>query len=347
MTEEDRKNRVVTPPEGAVDDIGRLLQMAGPRQTAGSEMVDRVHDEVHAEWRERVKTQRRLRRVRRGTFGLLAAAGLVAAVWFAVRLATPRLPIAEGQIAVLEKVDGSAYEMEAKRKTVARSRQLQSGEGIDGGTIIETSGGSRAALILSNGVSLRLDLGTRLRLINEALLILDRGRVYLDSGSGDALPGIEIRTPFGAVRDIGTQFDTSVSHSELRIRVREGRVDLSRDGDVYETKAGSQLTLAADGTLTRSLLPMWGSDWGWVQTAAPQFQLEGSTLADYLAWASRETGLDVEFADASIEADAPGIELHGTLRSLLPEQSWDAVLPTCGLDYQLQAGRVIITRIAA
>ena len=348
MKHEEKKHTVDVPAGGAVDDIGRLLQMAGPRPLVPADMAERVHDAVQAEWRERVKSRRRLKWVARSVVGLAAAAAVVAGVFVAVRMSVPKLPIAEGEIAVLDLVDGSVYEMTKKRKRYERGRHLVVGDAVVGGAMIETSAASRAAFTLGDGASMRLDFGTRVRMINPELLILDRGRVYLDSGASEASgPGVEIRTPFGPVREIGTQFDTAVTQTELRIRVREGRVDVATDEGVLEADAGSQLTVEADGTVRRSALPPWGADWGWVLSAAPQFDLDGSTLAQYLSWVRRETGLEILFADPSIESDAPGIELHGTLRTLRPEQSLDAVLPTCGLDYRAEPGRVIIMRLAA
>jgi hypothetical protein len=63
--------------------------------------------------------------------------------------------------------------------------------------------------------------------------------------------------------------------------------------------------------------------------------------------ASREQGLRWEYSDSSIKPRAERIVLHGSVDGLTPEETLDAVLPTCGLTTRRDADRLIVSLVAA
>jgi len=71
-----------------------------------------------------------------------------------------------------------------------------------------------------NGVALRLDKATQIRIVSAQALILDRGALYFDGDHARR----EVRTRFGTVRDVGTRFEVRTG-DVLHVRVRDGRVD--------------------------------------------------------------------------------------------------------------------------
>ncbi len=63
-----------------------------------------------------------------------------------------------------------------------------------------------------------------------------------------------------------------------------------------------ELVAAARGDITRAEAPVTGADWDWVTLAAAPFDLDGRTLAEFLAWVAREGGWDVSFGTDALAA---------------------------------------------
>ena len=119
------------------------------------------------------------------------------------------------------------------------------------GTKIRTLAGGMAGLTLEGGTSLRLAADTEIMLDTPPQLYLQRGTIYLDH-AGSVGTGYQIETPAGTARDVGTQFELKVAGKALRLRVREGRVEIDRGGQLLAGAAGEQLELDVLGAVTRS-----------------------------------------------------------------------------------------------
>jgi len=337
---------------GSTDPIARLVRLAGPRPPAPEKRMARVRESVHARWREAVKRARR-RRV------FLTAARIAAALMIAVGAGfwlRGRIRVAAGPAATVVRTQG--------RVLLRDGRVAGTGSVLGTGAGLATGPDGRAALRLSVGPSVRLDTGTDLRLISARVLELRRGAVYVDTGtrtsrgsaataggaagsaSTETAAPIEIRTSLGRVRDLGTQFEVRLANDTLRLSVREGTVALARDDRTYPTPAGTRLRVGPQGSVETETVDLRGAEWDWVLAAAPPFDLEGRTLSDYLAWLSRETGWEVEYADPSIAAGAATIILHGSTSGLRPDESPAAILPACGLRHRLEGGMLRIERAA-
>jgi hypothetical protein len=326
--------------EDAGDVIARLLRLAGPRQRAPRERAERVRATVERQWRLAVRRRRRTRQAL--WLGGVALAASVAG-WLAVLRPEAPVPPAEAPlVATLEAVAG----VPRTAAGVAALAPATLGDGLRAGAWLETAAGDRAALRLLTGASLRVDVDTRLRLLSATRLELVRGAVYVDSGATPlAATLLEVETPWGVARDIGTQFEVRVPGlpaSALRVRVREGRVELDREGERHEAAAGLELEMDTTGRLARRPVAHNGPDWAWTLAIAPPFELEGRRLADFLAWVTRETGLRVRFADPALEYTTADIVLHGSLRGIPPDQAPAAVLPTCGLTHTVEDGALVV-----
>lgn len=309
----------------------RLLESAGPRADIPPDDLAQIKRAFRAEWQEHVR-QRQARRFpawneRRvlalAATLLLAALGIGWWLWSAGS-APATVPVARVESAV----PGS---------------RLQVGEEVPPGTAIETAAGP-AALRLAGATSLRLDAGTRARLVSASLIDLERGAVYLDSG-GEGFGAVAVQTPLGIVREIGTQFEVRLlaETAALRVRVREGEVRVERGDASYPAVAGVELTLHADGRVTRQEVAGHGSPWNWVLQAAPPLEIEGKTLQEVLDQVARETGWTIRYADESLAASAGSIAVHGTIGHLRPDQALDVVLPGAGLRYEMVEGVVVIS----
>jgi len=226
------------------------------------------------------------------------------------------------------------------------------GQPVPAGTVITTGGATepegRASLRLATGATVRLDAESRLRLVSASVLQLDRGTVYVDTGSPER-PGaaLEVRTTLGVARDVGTQFLVRLVGAEaeaLAVRVREGVVAVERGGQAFRAGAGRELVLHRDGRVERRPAAGHGPAWEWTMAAAPAFELEGRTLAELLAWVSRETGWRLLYEDPELAAAAEGIVLHGSLGELRPDQAPFALLPSAGLEGELRGGVLVVQR---
>jgi len=324
----------------AADPIARLLRVAGTRPAVPPEKAGRVRAAVYQHWRDTVPARRRSRWLAWSAVPLAAAgawAFLVASgVWERIQPTSP--PVVS--VGVLERSEGSVSWRERASPAI--------GAALDPETVFETGADGRIALRLGGGASVRFDVGSQARLLSAAKIYLERGAVYVDTesapGSGTV---VVIRTALGSVRDLGTQFQVRVADDAVRVSVREGSASLEHLGRSHDAASGIQMTVRQDGEVSRRSVPASGPEWDWIQEAVPPFDLEGRSLGDYLDWVARETGLRIEYADATIVADRPAIVLHGSIGGLRPDETLDAVLPTCGLRHRVDDGSAIIERVTS
>ncbi|MCP4658140.1 MAG: FecR domain-containing protein [bacterium] len=321
----------------ANDDVARLLRMATPRPTVPAELTIRARAAAEAEWRITVGRRRSRRRVVLAAGGALAATVLLTFA-LSTRRIPDRLPALSGPLAMLEVVRGGAVSSSATADD-GLPRALNVGDAIGSGTLLATGDGTRAAFRLAAGQSLRLDRRTRVQLVSSSVVLLESGTVYVDSDStsGPRLP-LEVHTPLGVARDVGTQFEVRLEDDAMRVRVREGMVQVERGGGTWEAGAGAELTIVAGGLLERRSVPLYGPAWRWNLEIAPSFELEGSSLAAFLDWVTRENGWKLRFTDPALATYAASVTLHGSLEGLTPDQTPELVLPTCGLVYRLEDG---------
>ncbi|HEV8241930.1 MAG TPA: FecR domain-containing protein [Thermoanaerobaculia bacterium] len=330
-------------PETAADPVARLVRFAGARPPVPEERAARVEMRVREAWQAGVVARRRFRWMSWGA-GLAAAAGLAVAFGLLWRHASqpPPSPVL---VATVERVSGSVTTAGAAGDRMP----LLPGAQVFAGTPIETGADGRLALRLAAAAgatspSLRVDVGSSARFLAASELRLDAGALYVDSQGGAP---VHVHTPWAEVTERGTQFEVRVGAGGVRVRVREGAVELAgrqhADGTgAWRATAGAELLLAADGRLSRATVPVHGAAWDWVQEIAPSFQLEGSTLGEFLGWVGRETGWRVAWADPARAAAGAGTTLHGSIEGLPPEQALAAVLPTCGLADRRDGESVVV-----
>lgn len=343
--------------------VRELMERAGPRPEIPAEDLERITAAARESWREAVRDRGKETAARstKWTWAMSLAAVLAVAVgvaaWWSSRPAGGPAP----EIAHLERVTGSVL-----LDTVgAVGEGVEVGDAIPAGAVLRVEGGEagspgRAALRFlpedgaAGGAVLRLDAGTRLRLVSARIFELERGALYADtdpiapaapapSGSG----ALEVRTPLGTARDLGTRFALrllEVPERALEVRVRDGAVSVERAGATHVAAAGEELTLHRDGETLRRKIAVHGPEWDWVLAAAPRFTVEGKSLRQLLDWVARETGWTYRFEDEELAASADEITLHGSLGGLRPDQAPFAVLPSAGLEGQLDDGTLIVRR---
>jgi hypothetical protein len=320
--------------------IERLLRAAGGRVQPSAEMQAQVREAVHAQWSQAV-SQRRHRRQRMW----VAAAASVVIV--AVGTIVVRTQIA-APVGVVANVSHSVGDVRSRGgRWAAWEPARVSGAVHDGDTVV-TGANGHAALALADGVSLRLDHSTRIAFEDAEHVEVLAGAVYVDSGlsSARAAKSLQVRTPAGAVRHIGTQYEVKLVEPGTRVRVREGRVELTPDGSQSVTvQAGEQATISSTGALARVRIATSGSEWDWVLHAAPPFNIDGRRVRDFLEWAGRELGREIVFATPDSEAEANRAVLSGSTVGLTPTEAIAAVLPTTRLR-SLERGDQLVIALA-
>jgi FecR-like protein len=318
-------------------DVSRLLRLAGRRPAVPAEVAARVHQAVRARWQDALAHRRRRRN--------LARAGLAAAAAVAVFLLAPRPappPPVPALAATVERVVGGGLRMEGAGTAV-----LPPGARVPVGAWLETAPDGRAALRVARGAaSLRLDLGTRLRVLTASEAWLERGAVYVESDGQTGTAALRIQTREGQVADVGTQFQVRASAGGVQVHVREGHVFVLGHSGRHEAGAGTRLEVAGGEVRTTSA-PGHGPAWAWVEEAAPEYDIEGRSLDAFLVWASRQTGLRVQFESERLERSARRTLLHGSSRGLTPSQAIEAVLPASGLLGRRQGSTLWIARAPA
>lgn len=319
---------------GEPDALGELIRVAGRRPVPRPEDLERVRSASRAAWQATVRSRRRRRRV-----VALAAAVVLAAIGFGtvIALRPPAL------VATAVIVQGRAQVLPAGQEDWMPL--TADGVRISAGTRLRTVAGGRAAFDLA-GLSLRVDSGSELTFTSPGLVRLKAGTVYVESGEDHHTRGLVIDTAFGAVRDLGTQFEVRALSTGLRLRVREGRVNLHRSaqGSSLEAVAGEQLLLEASGQVRRRAIAPDDPDWSWAEALATPLRIDGQSAFDVLSWAARESGRRLVFADPDAELRARSAVLSGGQRmKLTPAQAMRiAVATSGGLQASLGDGTLVV-----
>jgi hypothetical protein len=323
-------------PDDRDDAMRELLRLPRPSDVDAVRAA-RVRRAVHAAWRDSADRSRNWRRgmALAAAAVLVAALGLTLANWRGERGAPQAAaPIASALFVTSEVIfhhDGQA-------------RAARAGEALKPGTRITTYAG-RAAIVLTNGVELRLDSSTDVTLDTEGSMSLAGGALYLDSSHRSGPPdSVAIAARGTVIRDIGTRYEVRLSEQELRVRVRDGRVEVSGEFGMREADRGGQLSVTSSG-IRSARAATSGADWDWIVRAVPPPQLEGRPLTEFLAWAEREGGRPIRFADPALQQANATTIVYGAIERLTVEEALDVVLPSCGLARRTDGD--VITIVAA
>jgi ferric-dicitrate binding protein FerR (iron transport regulator) len=322
------------------DTIARLLRAAGMRADVPPDQENRVRRAVLDECRAVARARVVRRRMAVGVAAVLSAAAVVVV---AVGLGSPRemTPTVDTRVAAVERLEGTGGSLSSRSGSTPTPIGLADAVRI--GDRIEADATSRVGLRLSQGVSVRLDHGSRARLLSATAIELGAGALYVDSGPES--PELEVHTSFGVVRDIGTQFEMRLDAASLRVRVRSGVVEVHRGAESHSARPGTELMMRGGSVVSRTVEP-YGPEWAWAASVGPPFEIEGRPLAAFLEHLCREQGWTLAYADPTLARGASGIILHGSTEGLSPSDALAVVLATADLTHRLTNGELVVTRIA-
>jgi FecR protein len=308
--------------------LERDLHDALRSERLGSDALARIRAAVHREW-QRLYPARRPARSRRMLWAALAASLGILALGLAWVLHPPTpAPIAFG---VVSLIDQSRAHIKSRNPPV---RPVRVGDLLYCGDELATRGPGRISL--SSGDNLRVNADTELRFLGPGEVELLRGMIYIDHPPAAARSSqLRIRTRAGTVEHVGTAFEVFSNERIVRVRVREGEVRLRNSSGDILARAGTELIAGPDGHLTRGAVPLNGDPWHWVFALAPNYEIEGRSLLDFLEFESRELGYRLVFADQHARDVAERTILHGTVHGRAPLEAVNSVLATTSLTYAI------------
>jgi ferric-dicitrate binding protein FerR (iron transport regulator) len=316
------------------DELEPLFRASGRRPEVPEDRMARVREAAREEWARSVRTRTRRRR-RLGTALVATAATLLLGTAVLMRRAGATDLASGRSVAQIEGQVGPAW-LRAGKPPV----RLTAADAVGRGAEIATDDGGRVAIRLASGHSVRVDERTRLRIVDERSIELERGALYVDSWQpGGAPPGsVVIHTAFGSLRDVGTQFEARVVGDSLVVRVREGRVSWVRPDSEVVVESGMEARAGASGAPEVVREVPDPAAWDWIASVVPMLDIEGRTLGEFLQWIARERDLRVEFASTNLADSAPAVRLSGSIEGMTLDQALASVLATCRLEYRIENG---------
>ncbi len=302
------------------DLVRRLLKLSGGRPAVSEAVADRVRGSVHSHWKQSVRNRTRKKLTLLFAGSIAASLLLFTFSWYFNH--TP------SSVAVVEYLTGQVI--------LGEDKLLFRGGLVPDDSTVESGDSGRVLLRTMKGVTLRLDLQTRVHFESESSFLLERGAVYFDSGKWHSK--FHVSTPMGVVANRGTQFEIRLQESGMEVRVREGSVSLTNQNVSQEISAGNRLSIDAAGKIRMSEFAKYGPEWDWVARVSPLFPLEGRTLTEFLTWITHENGWVLNLSKSKLQESHGKVVLHGSVENLSPAQMLEAVLPVCGLTYSLDQG---------
>jgi hypothetical protein len=175
---------------------------------------------------------------------------------------------------------------------------------------------------------------------------LRSGMLYVDAGMHVGNSAVTIHTPYGAARDMGTQFElTAASGYGLRLRIREGAVQLERvDDETLLGQAGEELEISAEGVVQRRSFPRDHREWEWAVRLAPPPEIANQPVIGYFRWVARETGKALRFDTPATEARAATELWYGDPVGLTPLEILDTIVATTDFAYELPGDGTLLMR---
>lgn len=319
---------------GSIDEVGELIRHVGAREAVARERLDRSHARVLQHWENVVAEQRASTRPRTMK-NFAMAAGLVMVAGVAAVLWNQQGARQFETLATIDRVTGIV---------LASGMPLTSDSQILPGSPISTGEGGRVALRLVNGQSLRIDAFSRLRIDAADQLALQAGAVYIDSDSAGPQATIRVQTPLGVASDIGTRFQVRLKDESLIVGVADGLVEVVRDdGQSHSVDRGYALALDASGRHEKQELDASDPEWSWIESIVPEFDIEGATLEEYLAWYARERGLELEWSDSRSESNARNTGLSGSISGANLDEGLELVKRIAPFRHEIDEGRLRVS----
>jgi len=272
--DKDENMRAADPDVHADDTVAKLMSLAGPRAAIPSVLQQRVHDNVRLAWRNSTNKKS----PSRWAVPVAIAATILLVIGINVREVS-------GPASIPQPLGRIAY---VTGGVVPTESDFSVGDAVYAGDILQTGVDRGLSILLADDTSLRIAASTSVRFDQADEFTLIHGQLYADSGERIYRDRqITIHTAVGSATDIGTQFSVAYDDQQLRVAVREGRVDVSGDHPSVMALAGDRLTIRPGNDVVVDQVTPYGASWDWATSLAPGFDIDDRSLLDFLKWASR------------------------------------------------------------
>lgn len=323
------------------ESLEQLLSKASPRPLPDQAAAAVVRETVRAEWRAVTGKHRSRKRI---VNFALAATVLIGV--FSIFNSFRSVDLELTRVASIQKSFGSIYVL-GEQAELTRADDLAA---IHVGQTIVTGDDAGMALAWGNGGSVRLDKNTEVEFRNGASVYLQSGRIYYDSIPSDLFAGIDagdidsfkIETDFGVVSHVGTQFMTEIGSDELRVSVREGKVDVAGRYYPHSASRGEQVLFAGRQRPVVFSIPEYGDAWEWIVRTSPPVDVDGQSVHAFLDWVSRELGMGVSYRDDAVETIANRAILEGHIDTG-PAEALRIRMLTAALNYRITEGVIYVS----
>lgn len=323
--------------------MSSLMRIAGPRADVPPDTQSRVYARVLQQWKTSTEKPDGSRvyhrvhkswlrgsarsRITRWALPMAVAASMALFTIIESPPDAPRLPV----VGTIAKIVGP------------QNNDFVLGQNLRPGMTLITGEGQGLSLLLAHNESLRLGENSELRIVARSHFDLARGQVYADTGQFNYRnSGLKIDAGIATIMDVGTQFAVAYNEGELFVAVREGRVDIQRETKTFVAVAGERLAVSSSGSANIQPISPSAAYWEWATNLAPKYDIENKSLMDFLKWASREAGMELEFESNELRMSAMRTDLHGSVIDFTPLEALKSVLTTTRFHYRLKDGKIII-----
>ena len=322
------------------DPIASSLAKAGARPGAPADIAASVRSAVEQSWRTEVEGRQRTLRWHRSlqiAASMLVCVGLFLVVNWQLRRS------AASPVGIFLTSRGSV-----DIRSPGSTSPALGGNSVLAGTRVQT-GADGLALLAIGGTSVRIGPASIVLLTSADRVELQRGRIYLDFGLNEAgARELQLKTPLATIEHLGTQFQARVDSNQLTVSVREGQVRLTTATGEQLLGARESADVDASGRARIQGIQPFGEEWIWTSQLAPDFPIEGQSLAQFLVWFCRETGQRVDYASPAVQESARHTRLSGSIAGLSPQEALKAVITATQFQYEvLSNGDLRLTMPAA
>ena len=291
-------------------DLEDIFDDVSKRQEPSSEGYETAYATVHDEWMAAVQRRKRAKFQR---VGLALAASVmfstIVVLWPLGSTPGIELRILSGNGLYLDErpINTETVTLDAEQMLVSE----------------------RASSVMVGNSNLRLAAGTRLKWLDSELVELQAGKLFIDTYE---LGNMTVRTQFGEVSDIGTQFQVSLQSAAIEVSVRSGAIQLEADGNVHSAKAkpgkSSVITLGQAG-MTQVYELTNNDRWDWIHQAHGGYS--NNRVGLLLLEIANELGKDIRFASKGVEASVSTMTIEGRLKTSHPKEALDVVVQSSNL----------------
>ncbi len=307
------------------DQIARLIAEAGPRPAPAAPLEQQVRTAVEQAWQQ-ATVQRRLRR---GARWAAAAAGLAVLTAGLLWVSLHRRALPRAADATLVAVRGDVT-VRARHE----QRLIAAGTHLPAGTTVQTANNGFVLMTVAAD-SMRLGPDSRLRIGPGGQVRLTAGRIYVETSEpARGAPPLIVKTPFGRVSHLGTQFQVQVDSASMAVSVRSGRVRVrDASGQVQHLTTGQEVEVLRGGQVQRRAVSPYGAQWAWVDALVPDLPIDGRPLSAFLDWYAHEMGLRLVLVGPGTAMAVRHTRLSGSIAGLTPSQALVAVMATTRFEY--------------